>query len=915
MAKDEQQIVPADASIVETGTGRKAPEEHDLPENLKYDMDLCLKILRDVLNEYDPKLLTTFDTVRKYAVEASDEHFGGNTNTDEDGLAEAVKIIDEMNLHDAQLLARAFATHFHLANLSEENYRVSVLRERESEVDDINAVDPVNELTVAYHKLINEMGPAKAKELLDRLEFHPVFTAHPTEARRKAVEGKIRRISELLEQHNKLGGSDKKENSRRLYNEIDALFRTSPIALKKPTPVEEADTILDIFDSTLFHTIPQVYRRFDDWLLGDKAGLEPPVCPAFFHPGSWIGSDRDGNPNVTAKVSRQVARKFSDHVISALEEATRTVGRNLTMESETTPASAELKSLWSHQKEMSERLTDKAALISTKELHRAVMLVMADRLRYTIERDADLMYHSCDDFIADLQVVQRSLAEAGAKRSAYGPLQDLIWQAQTFGFHMVEMEFRQHSVVHARALEDIREHGLHGERGELQPMTHEVLDTFRALGAIQKRNGIKAARRYIISFTKSAQNVRDVYELNRLAFSHPEDVPVIDVIPLFEQLEDLQNCVNVLEEIVKIPEVQARLKATGNKMEVMLGYSDSSKDAGPTTATLALHSAESRIVAWAAKHDIDLTLFHGRGGAVGRGGGPANRAVLAQPKGSVNCRFKLTEQGEVIFARYGNPVLAIRHLESVAAATLLQSAPSVEKTNTEMTEKYAQMTEVLDNASHERFLDLLNTPDFAPWFSIVTPLTEVGLLPIGSRPAKRGLGAKSLDDLRTIPWVFSWAQARINLAAWYGLGSACEKFGDLDTLREAYEEWPLFSTFIDNIEMSLAKTDERIAKMYLALGDDENLSKKVLDEMKLTTKWVLKIVNDEWPLQHRHVLGQAIRIRSPYVDALSVTQVLALRSLRKKVDKEELSKSQQAGFIYLILCTVSGVAAGLQNTG
>ena len=918
MTDTDQQITPADATIVSTGTGTKGLEERELPESLSNDMSLCLRILRDVLGEYDPQLLATFDTVRNYAVKASAEHFAGATadpHPDEDGLAKAVATIDAMNLHDAQLLARAFATYFHLANLSEENYRVSVLHQRENQVEDDEAVDPVNELTTAYHQLLTEMGPAKAKALLEKLEFHPVFTAHPTEARRKAVEGKIRRIAELLEENKRLGGSDKKGNVRRLYNEIDALFRTSPIALKKPTPVEEADTILDIFDNTLFTTIPKVYHRFNDWLLGDKAGLEQPQCPAFFHPGSWIGSDRDGNPNVTAKVSRQVARKFSDHVISALEEATRTVGRNLTMESETTPASAELKSLWSHQKEMSERLTDKAALISTKELHRAVMLVMADRLRYTIERDADLMYHSCDDFIADLQVVQRSLAEAGAKRSAYGPLQDLIWQAQTFGFHMVEMEFRQHSVVHARALEDIREHGLHGERGELQPMTHEVLDTFRALGAIQKRNGIKAARRYIISFTKSAQNVRDVYELNRLAFSHPEDVPVIDVIPLFEQLEDLQNCVNVLEEIVKIPEVQARLKATGNKMEVMLGYSDSSKDAGPTTATLALHSAESRIVAWAAKHDIDLTLFHGRGGAVGRGGGPANRAVLAQPKGSVNCRFKLTEQGEVIFARYGNPVLAIRHLESVAAATLLQSAPSVEKTNTEMTEKYAQMTEVLDNASHERFLDLLNTPDFAPWFSIVTPLTEVGLLPIGSRPAKRGLGAKSLDDLRTIPWVFSWAQARINLAAWYGLGSACEKFGDLDTLREAYEEWPLFSTFIDNIEMSLAKTDERIAKMYLALGDDENLSKKVLDEMKLTTKWVLKIVNDEWPLQHRHVLGQAIRIRSPYVDALSVTQVLALRSLRKKVDKEELSKSQQAGFIYLILCTVSGVAAGLQNTG
>ena len=918
MTTENEQITPADAAIVSSGTGTKGPEERDLPASLKEEMDLCLQILREVLGEFDEKLLDKFDEVREHALNASAKRFSGiltDTNPNQDDLQKVVDIIDKTDVHEAQLLARAFTTYFHLANLCEENYRVSVLHSREAAVDDTQAVDPVNEMTCAYHQLINEMGPAKAKELLDKLEFHPVFTAHPTEARRKAVEGKIRRISQLLATHKLLGGSDKKENSRRLFNEIDALFRTSPIALKKPTPVEESETILDIFDNTLFYTIPQVYRRFDDWVLGDKAGLVPPVCPAFFHPGSWIGSDRDGNPNVTAKVSRQVARKFSDHVLGALEIETRRVGKNLTMEAETTPPSAELKSLWNHQKEMSERLTDKAALISTKELHRAVMLVMADRLRYTIERDADLMYHSCDDFIADLQVVQRSLAEAGAKRSAYGPLQDLIWQAQTFGFHMVEMEFRQHSVVHARALEDIREHGLHGERGELQPMTHEVLDTFRALGAIQKRNGIKAARRYIISFTKSAQNVRDVYELNRLAFSHPEDVPVIDVIPLFEQLEDLQNCVNVLEEIVKIPEVQARLKATGNKMEVMLGYSDSSKDAGPTTATLALHSAESRIVAWAAKHDIDLTLFHGRGGAVGRGGGPANRAVLAQPKGSVNCRFKLTEQGEVIFARYGNPVLAIRHLESVAAATLLQSAPSVEKTNTEMTEKYAHMTEVLDNASHERFLDLLNTPDFAPWFSIVTPLTEVGLLPIGSRPAKRGLGAKSLDDLRTIPWVFSWAQARINLAAWYGLGSACEKFGDLDTLREAYEEWPLFSTFIDNIEMSLAKTDERIAKMYLALGDDENLSKKVLDEMKLTTKWVLKIVNDEWPLQHRHVLGQAIRIRSPYVDALSVTQVLALRSLRKKVDKEELSKSQQAGFIYLILCTVSGVAAGLQNTG
>ena len=345
----------------------------------------------------------------------------------------------------------------------------------------------------------------------------------------------------------------------------------------------------------------------------------------------------------------------------------------------------------------------------------------------------------------------------------------------------------------------------------------------------------------------------------------------------------------------------------------MLGYSDSSKDAGPTTATLALHAAQARIAAWAEKHDIDLVLMHGRGGAVGRGGGPANRAVLAQPKGSVNCFFKVTEQGEVIFARYGNPLLARRHIESVAAATLLNSAPSIEQANTESTARYADMAEHLNRASHERYLDLLNTEGFAPWFSIVTPLAEVGLLPIGSRPAKRGLGAQSLDDLRTIPWVFSWSQARINLAAWYGLGTACEKLGDLELLQRAYREWPLFATFIDNIEMSIAKTDGRIAKMYLALGDREDLARKVYEEMQLTRRWALAITGAAWPLEHRHVLGRAVRVRNPYVDALSLAQVRALRLVREQ--QEELTEERKAELLALILSTVTGVSAGLQNTG
>ena len=903
---------PSEGTDLETAAARVTLAEVDLPEGIRDNLTLFLRLVRKVLKEYDPSLRDTFDALLKDAIAAHGDE-AGETGSEDEAFVRLVSTIDEMPTEKATIIMRAFVAYFHLANICEENYRVSSLRSREHDVSVRADEDPINDITVAYHRLVDECGRGKALALLGRLEFRPVFTAHPTEARRKAVEGKIRRIAVLLDRRSDLSGIELRENERLMLQEIDALFRTSPIAHKKPTPVEEADTIIDIFDSTLFDMVPEVYRRFDDWELGEKAGTVPPICPAFFHPGSWIGSDRDGNPNVTARVSRKVAEKFRTHMLEALAERTRYVGRNLTLDAMSTPPSEQLVNLWSHQVEMSEALSSHALEISADEMHRAAMLVIADRLDATVQRTADLMYGSADEYVNDLIVVQRSLAKAGAARTAYGPLQKVIWQAQTFGFHMVEMEFRQHSIVHARALADIREHGRWGERGELEPMTREVLDTFRAIGSIQRKNGVDAARRYIISFTQSAQNVADVYELARLAFAHEADVPVLDVIPLFEQVADLENAVATLNGIIALPDVQRRLAQTGRRLEVMLGYSDSSKDAGPTSATLVLHRAQEEIAQWAEENNIDLVLMHGRGGAVGRGGGPANRAVLSQPKGSVNCRFKLTEQGEVIFARYGDPTLARRHVESVAGATLLQSAPSVEWVNTETTDRYAELASALDAASRERYLDLLGTDGFPEWFSTVTPLTEIGLMPIGSRPAKRGLGATSLDDLRAIPWIFSWSQARVNLAAWYGLGTACEKVGDLELLRKAYAEWPLFTTFVDNIEMSLSKTDERIARLYLELGHRDDLTEKVLDEMTLTRRWVLDITGNAWPLEHRRVLGPVIRMRLPFVNVLSVEQAHALRELRE--GDGELTSEERDRLVYLILCTVSGVAAGLQNTG
>jgi phosphoenolpyruvate carboxylase len=345
----------------------------------------------------------------------------------------------------------------------------------------------------------------------------------------------------------------------------------------------------------------------------------------------------------------------------------------------------------------------------------------------------------------------------------------------------------------------------------------------------------------------------------------------------------------------------------------MLGYSDSSKDVGPVAANLALYEAQAKIAAWAKDSGIQLTLFHGRGGALGRGGGPANSEILAQPPHSVDGRFKLTEQGEVIFARYGDPNIAMRHIDQVAAAVLLASAPSIETRNSAAAERYADVAATMDAASRERFFSLVKAPGFASWFATVTPMEEIGLLALGSRPARRGLSVESLEDLRAIPWVFAWTQARINLAGWFGLGTALAAVGDEARLIEAYRDWPLLHTMIDNVAMSLAKTDERIARQYLALGDRDDLAQLVLDEMTLTREWVVRLTGGVGLLENKPILQRAVQLRTPYVDALSLLQLRALRALREPDAASGSGADDEQK--RLLLLSVSGVAAGLQNTG
>jgi phosphoenolpyruvate carboxylase len=870
----------------------------EIPEQMRGDVRLLGSLLGRVLRESgSPGLYEDVERLRTATIQAY-------TDESDEAFARAAAIADSFSVERADEVARAFTVYFHLVNLAEEHQRVRVLRERDGRPEREDAADSV---AAAFVRLAEEVGDDTALNRLRALRFHPVFTAHPTEARRRAISTGIRRLSGLLEEHDTSvqGGAEQRRSQRRMLEEIDTLWRTAPLRPEKPSPTDEVRSVMAAFDDTLFTAVPHVYRRVDDALQGPAAGSRAPIVQPFVRVGTWVGGDRDGNPYVTAKVTRTAAGIASEHVLLGLERAANRIGRTLTLDAGTTPPSDALLALWTKLRSADEDAADEIAQRSPNEPHRRIMLLLARRIAATRTRNADLAYRDPEHLLEDLRTVQASLAAGGAPRQAYGHLQQLIWQVQTYGFHLAELEVRQHSDVHARVLAELDAGGARSE------LTEEVLEVFRAISYIQERFGPRAAGRYIVSFTRSAQDLANVHRLARYAVGPDAEPPVLDVIPLFETFDDLQAAPGILAEIVDDPDFAARLAQTERRLEVMLGYSDSSKDVGPVAANLALYEAQAAIAEWAQQNRIELTLFHGRGGALGRGGGPANSAILAQPPHSVDGRFKLTEQGEVIFARYGDPAIAMRHIDQVAAAILMASAPSNEERNRRAAARYADIAQVMEESSRERFFSLVKAPGFAPWFATVTPMEEVGLLALGSRPARRGLSVESLEDLRAIPWVFAWTQARINLAGWFGLGTALSAVGDEQTLREAYEQWPVFRAMIDNVGMSLAKADDRIARRYLALGDRPDLAELVMAEMTLTRDWVVRIVGGDGLLANKPVLQRAVKLRSPYVDALSLLQLRALRALRDAPEDATPDAGQQR----LLLLSVSGVAAGLQNTG
>jgi phosphoenolpyruvate carboxylase len=846
------------------------------------------------------------------------------------GPRSAAGIADVGDALDAEHLARALTVHLHLINLTDERHHARLLQQ-EGGSGDADAGD-------ALWPAVSAAGD-EALAVLSQLRIHPVLTADPTEARRRAVATALRRIAEQLTRYSdpRVGDDERFVARRRLLEEVDLLYRTSALRATRPGPLDEVQTIMTVFDETLFRAVPRLYRATEATLVGDGSGSVPTPVPAFVRFGSWVGGDRDGNPNVTAEVTRRAAAIHAEHALRWLYEAVLRVGRTMTLDAGDTPASRELLTSLAADAAGAPAAFDEVSVRSPNEPHRQKMLVIAERVRATRDGRRESSYASPDELLADLLLVQRSLQEAGARRAAHGELQHLIWSVQTFGFHLVELEVRQHSQVHRAALLDLvgqlpgvsdagalvddarflDDLAVDGWPAFVQPRegaTREALDTLRVMSWLQQRWGERCCGRYVVSFTQSPAHLVAVRALARLAVG---DSPLrLDVVPLLETGADLQAAVPTLDAWVGLRGTQQWLSDRGRQVEIMLGYSDSAKDVGPASATLNLARTQGDLVSWARRHALTLTLFHGRGGSLGRGGGPLHRAIVAQPPGSVAGRLKVTEQGEVVFARYADTTLAQRHLERLTTAVLLADTPGNVERNRTAAAQFADLAATVAEASQAAYRDLVETPGFADVLADASPLEEIGDLRLGSRPVRRS-GASSgrdLADLRAIPWVFAWAQTRANIPGWYGLGSGLTAVGDERRLRAAYQQWPLFAALIDVAEMSLAKTNRELAAGFLHLGRRPDVTERILAELDLTERTVLEVLDQSGLLQRKQVLRSAVQLRAPFVDALSRLQLRALTELRTSPGTTGSAASTDA-WRRLLLLTVNGAAAGLQNTG
>ena len=913
----------------------------DKDEPLKEDIRFLGRVLGDVVREQEGN--ETFELVESVRQKSVAYVHGEDDNAKQ----ELEEILNGLTPTQAVQVVRAYSYFSHLSNMAEDQHHI-----RRTRAHDLAESPPRNgSIAKAFERAINEGAtPESLVEFFNDANIGAVLTAHPTEVRRQSTMRREIAMTELLTKRDR-GGWTKQEFTDindKIKRAIMILWQTNMLRQSKLTVLDEVSNGLSYYDHTFFKELPKLYTAIEDDL-SEMSGNSSVAINSFLKTGAWIGGDRDGNPFVNADIMSGAMRRQSVKVIEFYLDQFHKLGGELSLSTRIVPASKGLKVL-------AKKSGDKAASRDT-ELYRRAIIGMYNRLAATL-RSIDKAksnraplakaepYLSNMEIIADLDVIRDSLIENGSTFLTKGRLRHLRRALDVFGFYLSSLDMRQNSDVHERLAGELFEgimpeidYANLDEEGRIALLVEELennrqlirqdmsyseeaekeLGIFKMAKKIKDRYGEGAIRNSIISNAQSASDLLELAViLKQVALISPQGETTMHLIPLFETIGDLQACPEIMDRLLSIPQYRKLVESMGGVQEIMLGYSDSNKDGGFITSGWELYKAEIKLIELFKKHKVKLRLFHGRGGTVGRGGGPSYDAILAQPNGAVNGQLRLTEQGEIISSKYTNPELGRRNLEILAAATL--EASLLQDARPEPEDAYLNAMDEISLSAFNKYRDLVyDDPEFVEYFWNATVINEISGLNIGSRPASRKK-TRAVEDLRAIPWVFSWSQCRLMVPGWYGFGTAVktyiEQYGDegLPKLQEMFKTWQFFQAQISNMDMVLSKTNMSIAERYADLVPDKELGcriyRKIRDEWKLTIDMLFAITGQERLLQSNPLLERSIQNRFPYLDPINHLQVELMRKYRAQ--DEDL---QDEKILRGLQLTINGISAGLRNSG
>jgi phosphoenolpyruvate carboxylase len=929
------QIMPSDTNLKLSRAEEALALEEDA--RLRNDIRLLGRILGDTVR--DQEGADVFDLVERIRQTSIRFH----RDDDEPARRELELILDSMSTSQTVRIVRAFSYFSHLANIAEDQNNIRQMRTRSN----AGGTPPPGTLALTLlHARGAGFSAADLRKFFATALVSPVLTAHPTEVRRKSTIDREMEIAALLDRRERvqLTPEELEASNEQLRRAVLTLWQTNILRRTKLTVLDEVANGLSFYDYTFLHEVPRMHCVLED-RLNEGEGAAQGELASFLRMGSWIGGDRDGNPFVTAEVMRGTLKMQSSRVLRFYLEELHVLGSELSLAAHLADVSKDLRAL-------AERSPDKSPHRSGEPYRLAVSGIYA-RLTATAARlDVETTrapvgeaaaYANVAEFKSDLDILYRSLISNNSRVIARGRLRHLRRAVECFGFHLASLDIRQNSSVHERTVaelidaampgmsylalnEEARIALLAGELRNARPLTSSFvkyseetvseLAVFHAAAEAHAKFGAEAIPQCIISMCTGISDMLEVaLLLKEVGLVDPSGRSAINIVPLFETIEDLQASSRIMDRMLSLHDYRKLVDSRGGVQEVMLGYSDSNKDGGFVTSGWELYKAEIGLVEVFERHHVRLRLFHGRGGSVGRGGGPSYDAIIAQPGGAVNGQIRITEQGEIISSKYSNADVGRNNLEVLAAATL--EASLLQPKHSAPRAEYLEAMDQLSELAFKAYRGLVyETEGFAEYFWASTVITEIATLNIGSRPASRKK-TREIEDLRAIPWVFSWAQCRLMLPGWYGFGSAVETWikahpdKGMPFLKELYRDWPFFRTLLSNMDMVLAKSSIAIASRYAELVPDvalrDNIFGRIRREWHSSIEVLLNIMGQERLLQGNPLLERSIRNRFPYLDPLNHVQVELLKEHRAQNPDEQVLRGIQI--------TINGISAGLRNSG